>query len=181
MVSALPTQLSQSRQTNQIIWSHTVIIVTLSKERTLAILQLFQPQNIQQDSKLLTSDSKKPGQAKVVVQYCSLSRFFWIRCYALNLTGLIKVSKVSWTSQLSYEILRSSLEKRFDKTNFILSKETGPKRKWKTQRKSGENGWWPPTGKYGIQKWCPECAWIKQMYLGTTTRIGMEQQMAQGN
>ena len=81
MVSALPTQLSQSRQTNQIIWSHTVIIVTLSKERTLAILQLFQPQNIQQDSKLLTSDSKKPGQAKVVVQYCSLSRFFWIRRY----------------------------------------------------------------------------------------------------
>ena len=53
MVSALPTQLSQSRQTNQIIWSHTVIIVTLSKERTLAILQLFQPQFIYQDSKLL--------------------------------------------------------------------------------------------------------------------------------
>ena len=50
MVSALPTQLSQSRQTNQIIWSHTVIIVTLSKERTLAILQLFQPQYIQPDS-----------------------------------------------------------------------------------------------------------------------------------
>ena len=29
-------------------------------------------------------------------------------CYALNLKALIKVSKVSWTSQLSYGILRSS-------------------------------------------------------------------------
>ena len=35
--------------------------------------------------------------------------------YALNLKALIKVSKVSWTSQLSYEILRSSLEDK--KTN----------------------------------------------------------------
>ena len=39
--------------------------------------------------------------------------------YALNLKALIKVSKVSWTSQLSYEILRSSFERKFDKTNFI--------------------------------------------------------------
>ena len=36
--------------------------------------------------------------------------------YALNLKALIKVSKVSWTSQLSYEILRSSFERKFDKT-----------------------------------------------------------------
>ena len=39
--------------------------------------------------------------------------------FALNLKALIKVSKVSWTSQLLYEILRSSLEKNFDKKNFI--------------------------------------------------------------
>ena len=32
--------------------------------------------------------------------------------YALNLKALIKVSKVSWTSQFSYEILKSSLEKK---------------------------------------------------------------------
>jgi hypothetical protein len=38
--------------------------------------------------------------------------------YALNLKALIKVSKVSWRSQLSYEILRSSFERKFDKTNF---------------------------------------------------------------
>ena len=47
--------------------------------------------------------------------------------YALNLKALIKVSKVSWTSQLSYEILRSSLERKFDKTNFISPKSTPPK------------------------------------------------------
>ena len=47
--------------------------------------------------------------------------------YVLNLKALIKVSKVSWTSQLSYEILRSSLERKFDKTNFISQKSTPPK------------------------------------------------------
>ena len=47
--------------------------------------------------------------------------------YALNLKALIKVSKVSWTSQLSYEILRSSLEWQFDKTNFISPKSIPPK------------------------------------------------------
>ena len=43
--------------------------------------------------------------------------------YALNLKGLIKVSKVSRTSQLSYEILRTSFERKFDKTNFISLKK----------------------------------------------------------
>ena len=43
--------------------------------------------------------------------------------YALNLKALIKVPKVSWTSQLSYEILRSSFERKFDKKNFISSKK----------------------------------------------------------
>ena len=47
--------------------------------------------------------------------------------YALNLKALIKVSKVSWTSQLSYEILRSSFERKFDKANFISPKRTPPK------------------------------------------------------
>ena len=47
--------------------------------------------------------------------------------YALNLKALIKVSKVSWTSQLSYEILRSSFERKFDKTNFISPKSTPSK------------------------------------------------------
>ena len=42
--------------------------------------------------------------------------------YALNLKALIKMSKVSLTSQLSYEILRSSFERNFDKTNFISPK-----------------------------------------------------------
>ena len=46
--------------------------------------------------------------------------------YALNLKALIKVSKVSWTSQLSYEILRSSFERKFDNTNFISPKRTPP-------------------------------------------------------
>ena len=36
------------------------------------------------------------------------------RGYALNLKVLIKVSKLSWTSQLSYKILRSSFERKFD-------------------------------------------------------------------
>ena len=43
--------------------------------------------------------------------------------YALNLESLIKVSKVSKTSQLSHEI-RSSFERQFDKKNFISSKRT---------------------------------------------------------
>ena len=48
--------------------------------------------------------------------------------YALNLKALIKVSKVSWTSQLSYEeILRSSFERKFDSTNFISPKNTSQK------------------------------------------------------
>ena len=46
--------------------------------------------------------------------------------YALNLKALIKVSKVSRTSQLSYEILRSSFERKFDKTNFISPKKLLP-------------------------------------------------------
>ena len=47
--------------------------------------------------------------------------------YALNLKILIKVSKVSWTSQLSYELLRSSFERKSDKTNFVSPKKTPPK------------------------------------------------------
>ena len=47
--------------------------------------------------------------------------------YALNLKALIKVSKVSWTSQLSYKILRSSLERKFDETNFMSQKCTPSK------------------------------------------------------
>ena len=46
--------------------------------------------------------------------------------YALNLKALIKVSKVSWRSQLPYEILRSSFERKFDKTNFISPKKLLP-------------------------------------------------------
>ena len=42
--------------------------------------------------------------------------------YALNLKALIKVSKVSLSSQLSYEILRSLFERKFDNTNFISPK-----------------------------------------------------------
>ena len=47
--------------------------------------------------------------------------------YALNLKALIKVSKVSWTSQLSSEILISSFERKFDKTNFNSPKKHLPK------------------------------------------------------
>ena len=46
--------------------------------------------------------------------------------YVLNLKALIKVLKVSWTSQLLYEILRFSLERKFDKTNVISSISTPP-------------------------------------------------------
>ena len=44
--------------------------------------------------------------------------------YALNLKALIKMSKVSWTSQLLYEIIRPSFERKFDKANFISPKKT---------------------------------------------------------
>jgi hypothetical protein len=47
--------------------------------------------------------------------------------YALNLKALIKVSKVRWTCQLSYETLRSLFERKFYKTNFISPKRTPPK------------------------------------------------------
>ena len=46
------------------------------------------------------------------------------RGYALSLKALIKVLKVSWTSQLSF---RSLFERKFDKTNFISPKKTPPK------------------------------------------------------
>ena len=45
----------------------------------------------------------------------------------LNLKALVKVSKVSWTSQLSYELLRSSFDRKFDNTNFVSPKKTPPK------------------------------------------------------
>ena len=44
--------------------------------------------------------------------------------YALNLKALIKVSKVRGTSQVSYEILKSSFERKIDRTNFISPKKT---------------------------------------------------------
>ena len=47
--------------------------------------------------------------------------------YALNLKALIKVPKVSRKSQLLYEILRSSFERKFDKTSFISPKRTPQK------------------------------------------------------
>ena len=43
--------------------------------------------------------------------------------YALNLKALVKVSKVSWTYQLSFAILRSSFERKFDNTNLIFLKK----------------------------------------------------------
>ena len=45
---------------------------------------------------------------------------------ALNLKALINLSEVIWTSQLSYEILRFSLERKFDKTNFISPERIPP-------------------------------------------------------
>ena len=56
--------------------------------------------------------------------FLNLANFAPPRGYALNLKALIKASKVSWTSQLSYEILRSSFERKFDKTN---TEKTPPK------------------------------------------------------
>ena len=47
--------------------------------------------------------------------------------YALNLKVLIKVSKISGISQLLYEILGSSPERKSDNTNFISLKKTVPK------------------------------------------------------
>ena len=47
--------------------------------------------------------------------------------YFLNLKVLIKVSKVSWTSQFSYEMLRFSFERKFDKTNFISPQKPSQK------------------------------------------------------
>ena len=44
--------------------------------------------------------------------------------YALNLNALIKVSKVSRTSELSCKILRFLLKRKFEKANFISSKRT---------------------------------------------------------
>jgi hypothetical protein len=41
---------------------------------------------------------------------------------SLNLKAWIMVSKVSWKSQRSYEILKSSFERKFDKTIYISPK-----------------------------------------------------------
>ena len=42
--------------------------------------------------------------------------------YAWNVKALITLSNGSWISQFSYQILRSSFERKFDKTNFISPK-----------------------------------------------------------
>ena len=42
--------------------------------------------------------------------------------YALNLKALVRVSKVSWIYQLSFQILRSAFERKFDNTK--LQKNT---------------------------------------------------------
>ena len=47
--------------------------------------------------------------------------------YALNLKALIKVSKVSWTSQLSYWILWFSFERKFKKDKIHFSEKPHPK------------------------------------------------------
>ena len=47
--------------------------------------------------------------------------------YALNLKALIKVSKLSWTSQLLYGIIKYPLEQKSEKTIFIFPKRTPPK------------------------------------------------------
>ena len=67
--------------------------------------------------------------------------------YALNLKALINVSKVSWTSKLSYEIVRSSFERKFDKANLISPKkpfQKHPRELWKKIAKisqcEGEEG-----------------------------------------
>ena len=49
------------------------------------------------------------------------------RCYTLNLKALNKVSKVSWTSQLSYKILCSSFERKFRKDKLHWSRKTHPR------------------------------------------------------
>ena len=49
------------------------------------------------------------------------------RDYALNVESLIKVSKVSWTFQLSYGILRFSFERKFHTPNFISLIKRFPK------------------------------------------------------
>ena len=44
----------------------------------------------------VTSDSKKPGQTTVVIQCCSLSRFFWIRRYDKNSNGKYHWNAFGW-------------------------------------------------------------------------------------
>ena len=39
----------------------------------------------------LTSESKKPGQIAVVIHYCNLSRFFWLRRYFISLSSECRV------------------------------------------------------------------------------------------
>ena len=64
-----------------------------------------------------------------------------------NSEALINVSKVSWTSKLSYEIVRSSFERKFDKANLISPKkpfQKHPRELWKKIAKisqcEGEEG-----------------------------------------
>ena len=61
--------------------------------------------------------------------FCS-KRTFHFSGYTLNLKALIKVSKTSWTSQLSYinYILWSSIERKFRNHKFISPKKHLPKK-----------------------------------------------------
>ena len=62
--------------------------------------------------------------------FIKTSQFFWWKLFDVSFhqrfKALIKVSKVSWRSQLSYEIIRSSFERKFEKTNFISPKKLHP-------------------------------------------------------
>ena len=51
--------------------------------------------------------------------------FAWMppSSYTWNLNTLTKVSNVSWSSQLSYKVLWSSLKETSEKTNFISRKK----------------------------------------------------------
>ena len=77
------------------------------------ICQIFHPKKVQ---KALI---KIEEMADVFLNLANLEKYTFLTSappssYALNLKALIKVSKVSQTSQFSYEILRSSSERKFD-------------------------------------------------------------------
>ena len=91
--------------------------LSFCEKRTQFVISFTKKNKTKQKNRKVLS--KIEEMADVFLNSANLEKYTFLTLappssYALNLKALIKVSKVSQTSQFSYEILRSSSERKFD-------------------------------------------------------------------